>query len=248
MPCLVGLTGGLASGKSTVAVLLGRRDVPVFDADAAVHRLYRSGGAGAAAVAEAFGNDVLTGEGAVNRDALAGRVIGDDDAMGLLNGVIHPLVRQEVAAWAAALKESIAVVEAALLVETGSFRDYAALIVVWCSPEQQLKRALARGMDESRARGLLVSQLPMAAKREVADVVIDNSGPAEGLPQAVDRAWAEVRRVCADRQRGSRKEREQPKGATRATRSDTRRSSAPRTRSAPGCPRGFRTSGRLRRE
>ena len=199
MPCLVGVTGGLASGKSTVAVLLGRRGVPVFDADAAVHRLYRSDGAGAAAVAEAFGNEILSEDGAVDRDVLANRVVGDEEAMGLLNRVVHPLVRQEVAAWAADLGQPVAVVEAALLVETGSYRDYDALIVVWCSPAQQLERALDRGMDESRVRGLLDSQLPMAAKCEVADVVIDNSGGPDDLPAAVDRAWLQVLALCRDR-------------------------------------------------
>ncbi len=197
----MGLTGGLASGKSTVAVLLGRRGVPVFDADAAVHRLYRRGGDGAAAVAEAFGDQVLADDGSVDRELLAARVIGDDEAMELLNTVIHPLVRQEVARWAAALDDPVAVVEAALLVETGSYRAYDALLVVWCSREQQLQRALARGLEESRARGLLACQLPMAAKRGVADVVIDNSGGPDDLPAAVDHAWQEILALCAVRRK-----------------------------------------------
>lgn len=202
-PCLVGLTGGLASGKSTVAVLLGRRGVPVFDADAEVHRLYRAGQPGAAVVADAFGDDVLADDGSVDRGALAARVVGNHDAMQLLNRVVHPLVRRSVAAWSAGLEEPAAAVEAALLVETGSYRDYDALMVVWCTPEQQLERALARGMDAARARGLLASQLPIADKLEVADVTIDNSGPAENLPLAVDQAWRKVLAIC-ERRRSSR--------------------------------------------
>jgi len=200
-PCIVGLTGGLASGKSTVAVLLGRRGVPVFDADAAVHRLYRVGEAGAAAVAELFGPGMLDDAGSVDRDVLARRVVGDADALERLNAAVHPLVRARVASWIEELKHRpevppVAVVEAALLVETGSHRDYEALLVVWCRPEQQLERAVSRGMAEARARGLLESQLTMDAKREAADVVIDNSGTPDRLPPAVDRAWHEIRRLC----------------------------------------------------
>lgn len=201
-PCLVGLTGGLASGKSTVAVMLGRRGIPVFDADAQVHRLYLAEQPGAMAVAEAFGDGILADDGSVDREALAARVVGDEQAMRLLNWVVHPLVRRAVVTWSAAVEAPEAVVEAALLVETGSYRDYDALLVVWCSPQQQLERALARGMDELRIRGLLAAQLPMAAKIDVADVVIDNSGPAEDLPDAVDQAWREVVRICAAGRRG----------------------------------------------
>ena len=152
-------------------------------------------------MAEAFGNEILSEDGAVDRDVLASKVLGDEEAMGLLDRTVHPLVRQEVAAWAADLGQPVAVVEAALLVETGSYRDYDALIVVWCPPAQQLERALDRGMDESRVRGLLDSQLPMAAKCEVADVVIDNSGGSDDLPAAVDHAWHQVLTLCRDRRR-----------------------------------------------
>jgi dephospho-CoA kinase len=182
-------------------VLLGRRGVPVFDADAAVHELYRAAEPGAAAVNERFGPGVMAENGSVDRAALARRVVGDDEAIESLNQAIHPLVRSRVAAWLGALRERakvppVAVVEAALLVETGSYRDYDALVVVWCRPEQQLERAVVRGMDEPRARGLLESQLDMDAKRAVADVLIDNSGLPEDLPDEVDRAWLELGELC----------------------------------------------------
>ena len=201
-PCLVGLTGGLASGKSTVAVMLGRRGVPVFDADAAVHRLYRSGEAGAVAVAETFGPDTLADDGSVDRQALARRVVGEDEALDRLNELIHPLVRAAVALWFDELNPQppVAVVEAALLVETGSYRNYNVLVVVWCEPELQLRRAVDRGMDQDQARGLLEAQLGLDDKRAVADVVIDNSGSLEELSAAVDEAWFEVLRLCRDRE------------------------------------------------
>jgi dephospho-CoA kinase len=199
--CLVGLTGGLASGKSTVAVMLGRRGVPIFDADAAVHRLYRAGNIGARAVASAFGSDVLAEDGAVDRSALARRVVGDDDALERLNDLIHPLVRTEITRWLDALdpRPPVAVVEAALLVETGSYRDYDALVVVRCEPDQQLQRAMARGMDQDRAHGLLSAQLDLEAKVAVADVVIDNSGSFDELAAGVDAAWAEIVELCGSR-------------------------------------------------
>lgn len=197
-PCLVGLTGGLASGKSTVAVMLGRRGVPIFDADAAVHRLYRAGEAGARAVAREFGEETLAQDGSVDRQALARRVVGDHGALDRLNDLIHPLVRTATVHWLDELdpQPPAAVVEAALLVETGSWRHYDALIVVWCEPEQQIRRAVARGMDEDQAKGLLAAQLGLEDKRAVADVVIDNSGSLEELVMAVDEAWIQVVDLC----------------------------------------------------
>jgi len=194
----VGLTGGLASGKSTVAVMLGRRGVPIFDADAAVHRLYRSGEAGAQAVAQAFGRDTLAQDGSVDRQKLSRRVVGHAEALDRLNALIHPLVRNAVTVWLDELEPQppVAIVEAALLVETGSYRSYDVVMVVWCDPEQQLRRAVARGMDEDHARGLLSGQLGLEDKRAVADVVVDNSGSLEELSSAVDVAWHQVLQLC----------------------------------------------------
>ena len=197
---MVGLTGGLASGKSTIAKILADRGVPVFDADAAVHLLYRAGGEGAAAVAELFGQEVLDAMGDVDREALAARVLGDVQARLQLEAAIHPLVRHLVAEWLESLhNEPVAVVEAALLVETGSFRDYDVLMVVWCRQHQQLERAIARGLPAERAEGLIKAQLPLDEKVEMANVVIDNRGNPEDLAQEVDGAWMQVLKLCADR-------------------------------------------------
>ena len=200
-PCLVGLTGGLASGKSTVARLLADRGVPIFDADREVHRLYEPGGAGAAAVAELFGGAMLNDAGAVDRAALGSRVVGDGEALEQLNRAIHPLVRTAVERWVIELSRGpepprVAVVEAALLVETGGARGYDVLVVVGCRPEQQLARALERGMDAHRARGLLAAQMPIDVKIAVADVVVDNSGGEAELAAEVDRAWREIEGRC----------------------------------------------------
>jgi len=203
-PCLVGLTGGLASGKSTVARLLEARGVPLLDADREVHRLYRPGAAGAVAVARLFGDGVLAVDGSVDRSALARQVFADEAALARLNAAVHPLVRAAVQDWVVSLGRGAdappwAVVEAALLVESEGRDDYDVLVVVWCRAAQQLERAVARGMSEERAQAVLAAQLPIDAMRAVADVVIDNSGALEALPGEVDRAWRKVLNLCSQR-------------------------------------------------
>jgi len=198
-PCVVGLTGGLASGKSTVAGILAEHDVPVLDADAVVHDLYRPGGEGTVAVTRIFGAAVLDSTGGVDRGVLGGRVLRDRDLRLALERAIHPLVRQQIGCWIDGLGPvPVAVVEAALLVETGSYRAYDVLMVAYCTGDQQLERALARGIPEERARALMKAQRPLDEKRELADVVIDNGGPKDDLQEEVDRAWAEVLRLCRE--------------------------------------------------
>jgi len=192
----VGLTGGLASGKSTVADLLRQRGVPVLDADAVVHGLYETGGEGVDLVADLFGDGVLKPDQSVDRKALAARVLGDAEALESLNRAIHPVVRDEIGRWLDAIEEPIAVVEAALLVETDSWRTYDLLMVVKCTREQQLERALARGVDPLRARALLGAQAAIDRKAALADVVVDNSGGPEQLEGELERAWAEVVERC----------------------------------------------------
>ena len=196
-PCTVGLTGGLASGKSTVAGIFEDLGAQVFDCDAHIHELYRPGGAGAKDVAYLFGDVVLESDGGVDRDLLAKLVLGDPAARERLEGAIHPLVRNGVEGWLKTLgPRTVAVVEAALLVETGSWRSYDLLAVVWCDPEQQLERAVVRGVPVDRAQGLLAAQRPMAEKRELADVAIDNSGSRDELDAEVRRAWSEIVSLC----------------------------------------------------
>ena len=195
--CRVGLTGGLASGKSTVAELLADRGVPVLDADRVVHRLYRPGAAGTAAVLEVFGPEMAAPDGSIDRAALAALAFSDDGARRLLNRVVHPLVRGEVDHWFASLDRGIGVVEAALLVETGARRAYDVLMVVDCRREQQVERALARGLSAPEIDSILAAQAPLAEKVAAADVVVDNSGPRDGLDAEVGRAWFEVLRLCA---------------------------------------------------
>jgi dephospho-CoA kinase len=180
--------------------MLAARGVPVFDADGAVHELYEPGRAGAAAVAKLFGDSVLDAEGGVVRATLSKMVIGNPPARLRLENVIHPLVRQAVFTWLESVCDRpVAVVEAALLAETGNYREYDVLMVVWCDLEQQMERAQARGMHPERARGLIDAQLPMDDKKNLADVLVDNRGDLDSLADEVDRAWSQVHRLCANR-------------------------------------------------
>lgn len=195
-PCSVGLTGGLASGKSTVAEVLRGRGVPVLDADSVVHGLYEPGGEGVALVADLFGDGVLKSDQSVDRGALAARVLGDPEALERLNRAIHPVVRDEISQWLESVDQPIAVVEAALLVETGSWKTYDLLMVVSCTPQQQLERAFKRGVAPLRARALLGAQAPIDKKTVLADVVVDNRGGLELLEREIERAWAKVEERC----------------------------------------------------
>jgi dephospho-CoA kinase len=200
--CRVALTGGVASGKSTVARMLAERGAAVCDADRIVHELYRSGGQGAAVVGRLFGSGVLAADGSVDTVALGELVLADPRALARLNAAVHPLVRTRLQGWLAELKGSnIAVVEAALVMEAGTAGDYDVIAVVWCTRDQQLERARARGVAADRAHALLAAQMPLDEKRRLADVVIDNSGAQGDLDGEVNGAWRALGRVCRERLR-----------------------------------------------
>jgi dephospho-CoA kinase len=202
--CTVGLTGGLASGKSTVAERLAAMGAAVLDADAVVHELYRAQGAGAREVRRLFGDGVAAADGSIDRTALADMVGGDPEALARLNAAVHPLVFERINHWLAdlgtsAAAPSAAVIEATLMVETGSYRRYDVLAVAWCRAEQQLERSVGRGMPLERARELIAAQLPLDDKRRLADVVVDNSGDLSMLDAEVARGWSRIVEICAER-------------------------------------------------
>lgn len=195
----VGLTGGLASGKSTVAGLMRGWGAYHLDADRIAHELMAPGGATHDAIAARFGPGVVGDGGAIDRAALAGIVFRDPAALADLNAIVHPRVREEIARRlereaASASPEAVALVDAALLVESGIHRDLDALVLVACAPEMQVARAVARGMPEDEARRRVAAQAPLAAKRAVADHVIENDGTLEDLADAARRVWADLRR------------------------------------------------------
>jgi dephospho-CoA kinase len=191
----VGLTGGLASGKSTVAALLAARGCRVIDADRLVAELYRPGGEGAAAVRELFGEGALTPEGAVDHPAVARRVFADPEARRRIERAIHPLVRRRFAEIAAA-EQGIVVLEATLLVEAGYGPDFDLVVTVEADPERRVRRAVARGMAEAEARARLAAQGDGAARRTGAHRVIWNDADLAALTARVDALMDELREMA----------------------------------------------------
>lgn len=195
---LFGLTGGLASGKSTVAARLRARGVPVIDADQLAREVVAPGTPGLAAVVEAFGPSVLLPDGALDRPALAARVFSDPDQRRRLNAIVHPLVGAASAARIAELEargEPLACYEAPLLVENGIADGFRPLIVVAVPEHVQLTRAMARDASTAeQARARIAAQLPLSAKVAAADHVIDNGGSREATEQRTDEVLEEIRR------------------------------------------------------
>ncbi len=181
---LVGLTGGLASGKSHVGRQLAAFGCLLVKADEMGHRVLMPGGeAYEPAIAE-FGPEILDPDGTINRRKLAALVFGNPERLETLNHLVHPAVRIRTRAiideFAVNHPDGIAVVEAAILVETGTYRNYDRLIVVVCTEEQQIQRAMDRdGITREEAEARLRRQLPLAEKIKYADYVIDTSGSRE---------------------------------------------------------------------
>lgn len=192
-PILVGLTGGLASGKTTVAGLLAERGCRVVDADQLVAALYRPGEPGAAAIRELFGEAVLTSEGGVDHPTLATRVFPDPAARRQVEEVIHPLVRERFRQIAESASEDVVVLEATLLVEAGYVPDFDLILVVEAPESARLERAVRRGLAEDDARRRLAAQGGGATRREAADVVIVNDGSLADLAAKVDDVLRHVR-------------------------------------------------------
>lgn len=187
----LGLTGGLASGKSTVARLLAGLGATVVDADRLVAELYAPGAAGARAVAELFGPELLTIEGSVDKPALARRIFADPDARLRLEAVIHPLVRQRFEDLAER-SQGVVVLEATLLLEAGYKPGFDRVVTIEADPERRLRRAIARGLPETEAKARLAAQGSGEARRAGADQVIWNDGDEEALAAAVKKLWQQV--------------------------------------------------------
>lgn len=195
----VGLTGGMASGKSTVARLLAEAGCDVVDADRLVAELYQPGAAGAEAVREVAGAGVLTAEGAVDHAALARRLFSDPELRGRIEAAIHPLVRQRFEARVEESGAAIVVLEATLLVEAGYRPGFDLVVTVEADAETRLRRAVARGLSEEQARARLVAQGDGAERRAGADIRIDNDGSLADLESAVGWLMSTFQDALAER-------------------------------------------------
>jgi len=192
---LVGLTGGIGSGKSTVAHLLEKRGAVVFDADVIAREVVEPGTPGHSAVVERFGANVLAPGGELDRDALASIVFADPAARRDLEAIVHPEVRRLFAEGSEAYRDTnrVVVFSAPLLVETGMHTAFDVLIVLSTRVETQVDRLMRdRGMSEDAILARIAAQAPMEAKAEVADVLLPNEGDLDGLREGVDRVWADL--------------------------------------------------------
>jgi dephospho-CoA kinase len=185
MVVMIGLTGGLAAGKSTVAARLAAAGIVVVDADELVAELYAPGAPGSRAVQELFGQELLDASGAVDRRRLGERVFGDPEALARLELRIHPLVRKAFEQIAASAATPV-VLEGALLVEAGFAPDFDLLVTVEAPEDVRLERAVARGLEPDQARARLAAQATGERRRAAADVVIENTGSVTDLERRSD--------------------------------------------------------------
>lgn len=199
----VGLTGGLASGKSFVGRALADLGCFLIKADELGHQVIEPGGEAYDAVVAQFGRQILGPDGRIDRRRLASQVFGDPQKLTQLNALVHPPVKARERALATAFgrdhPDGIVVTEAAILVETGSYKDYDRLIVATCRPEQQIERSMERD-SASREEVLdrLRRQMPLEDKVKYADFVIDTSGAKENTLQQVRAVYKSLHRLVEE--------------------------------------------------
>ncbi|MGH9123280.1 MAG: dephospho-CoA kinase [Acidimicrobiales bacterium] len=211
---VVGLTGGIGSGKSTVASLLAARGAWVIDADAVARRLAEPGGASYAALAAHFGPEVVNPDGTLNRKAIAARVFTDPDELAVLNAITHPAIAADIEAQLATLAgtgpvgatagrgpasegPAVVVLDLPLLDLAARMRYRLAAVVVVDVPLDVARRRLIeqRGIGEADADARIAAQITREVRRGLADVVIDNSGTPEALEASVDDLWSWLQRL-----------------------------------------------------
>lgn len=195
----VGLTGGIGAGKSEVSRLLVSYGAVLIDADRIAREVVEPGTPGLAAVVDAFGEGVLTGDGALDRPKLGSIVFADPERLATLNAIVHPLVGARSAELeSAAGPGDVVIHDVPLLTENGLAPLYDLVVVVDASPETQLDRLVRlRGMTEEEAGARMAAQATRAARREIADLVIDNDGPLDALEPQVREVWDELARRAA---------------------------------------------------
>jgi dephospho-CoA kinase len=188
---VIGLTGGIGAGKSTVSRLLAEHGAVILDADVYAREVVEPGGAAYQGVVDRFGKDVLLPDGHIDRPALAAIVFADPDALADLNAIVHPAVGAAIAERLAeeSATDQVVILDVPLLVESGR-SNTAGTIVVDCPPEEALRRAVARGLPEDDVRRRMANQVSREERLAKADFVVDNSGPESALPGEIDKSWA----------------------------------------------------------
>ena len=197
----LGLTGGIASGKSAVAAMLRELGFAVLDADSLAHKIIEAGQPAYEEVLGEFGAALADGRGRVDRAKLGALVFADRAKLEKLNAIVHPRVAEAVlrqfAEWQREGTRDAAFVEAALLIESGIHQHLDGLVVAWCRPEQQLERLSARGLSEDEARRRIAAQMPVEEKLRYATEKIDCSGTLEQTRRQVEALAARLHRSKA---------------------------------------------------
>ena len=192
---VIGLTGGVGSGKSTVAEMLRELGATVIDADQAAHEGYAPGTPGFEAVVKEFGPDFVR-DGAIDRQKLGALVFNDEAARRRLNAIVHPLVREWMAARTAEAVErgdEIVIQDVPLLFENGLEGLFSSVLLVYAPEDVQLERLVqGRGVPRDRARAMIAAQLSIEEKRRRAHHIVDNSGTVEQTRNQVEEVWAQM--------------------------------------------------------
>ena len=198
-PFVVGLTGGIGSGKSAAADLLAARGALVVDTDQIAHQLTAPGGAAMGAIREAFGNGVVAADGALNRPAMRALAFEDPEARKRLEAILHPMIRAESERLCRGATTPYVVLVVPLLIESGTYRQRVRrLCVVDCPEGVQVARVMQRsGLEERQVRAIMAAQASRAERLAAADDVIDNGGGYEQLTAQVERLHADYLRMAA---------------------------------------------------
>jgi dephospho-CoA kinase len=202
----VGLTGSIAVGKSFVAGVLAGLGCRVLDADESARRVVEPGTQGLRAVVEAFGPEVLSADGALDRAKLGSVVFGDEEKRRLLNSILHPLIIAEqnevLRRWEAEGPRGIGVVDAALMIESGGYKRFDKLIVAHCRPEIQLERLMRRNnLSREEAGRRIAAQMPQEEKLRYADFSVDTSGAFDETKRQVEEVFKALRALADDESR-----------------------------------------------
>jgi dephospho-CoA kinase len=197
----VGLTGGIASGKTTVGRMFGELGCRVIDSDLITRKLFEPGDPVNLAVAAAFGPSVVASNGSIDRRVLGELAFNKPELRQQLNDLVHPAIKQRQADWLTRLQaedsHAIGIVEAALMIEVGTYKEYDKVIVVKCSLDVQRKRLRERsGLSPQQIESRIASQMPMEEKIKVADFVIDNSGDPGTTRQQVQEVYRQLRALA----------------------------------------------------
>ena len=198
----VGLTGGIATGKSTVGLMFVELGCHLIDSDRITHQLFGPGGPVHTAVVKEFGTQIVAPDGTIDRRILGDIVFKDPAARQKLNSLVHPAVIQRQQDWLTEMQakdpNGIAIVDAALMIEVGTYKNYDKVVVVTCSPEIQKERLIHRsGLKEDEIDARIRSQMPMSEKVKFADFVIDNSGDLSNTRRQVEEVNSRLREFAA---------------------------------------------------